>query len=641
MLSIVGGAGPDGALIMFKADMTDPLMQRIGTIAAGMSGSPLYVTDPGGDLLIGALSYGDIFTLDGLALATPIEYMSAVESRLGASILAPVGADRAVRLPAPLRVPGDGLVSGVAVVSDKSAAQAARKPGVAVFAPLASVQLGGLPVKSHAYAALAAELKRRGHTVVRGLGSGPGGWDPGFTTPLVGGAALAAMYTRGDLWAGGLGTVTYVDDDHLVAFGHPMDWVGPTSLYLCNAQIDGIWADSLEAYKLGSPGAVRGVIAQDRGSAIAGRIGNGPAEVPVTSSVTADMDGVTTATSTTWVTSRWAEDPFGALLASAATSVPAYKAADRAFMPGSARTTTTVVVSDGATEYTVQRENLWDDSFDVLWMMSDDVFTIMDALTADPYGIAHPTIISVDSQATLSDSRLAGSIADVTVAGGLHAGTNTVTVTLDAYGQLQPVTIDVPLLLSPGTPLEGMLTVAPAAGEPQDGEAEPGDGGSGPRQTLSQVVDALNAAPTNDQLEVTFTPDIGLLGAGATDSFALGELHGGDGLRGERFRHEADRRPHGPRATGEGLPQPAHDAQRQLLRCRRHIRADLPPLQGRDDVREGGDGPRGRQRRLRRLHVSHVTPQEGRRVQGGLGRRRRHAGGHRPRLRGPAALSQA
>ena len=414
------------------------------------------------------------------------------------------------------------MVSGVAVVTDRSAAQAARKPGVAVFAPLASVQIGGLPLKSRAYAALAAELERRGHAVVSGLGSGPGGWDPGFTTPLVGGAALAAMYTRGDLWAGGLGTVTYVADDHLVAFGHPMDWVGPTSLYLCNAQIDGIWADSLSAYKLGTPAAVRGVIAQDRGSAIAGSIGDGPAEVPVTSSATADMDGVTTATSTTWVASRWAEDPFGAWLISAATSIPDYKAADRAYMPGSARTTTTVVVSDGSTQYTVQRENVWDDGYDVLWMMSDDVFTIMDTLTADPYGIAHPTIISVDSQATLSDSRLAGSIADVTVAGGLHAGTNTVTVTLDAYGQQQPVTIDVPLLLSPGTPLEGVLMVAPAAAEQQDGGDEPGGGGSAPRQTLAEVVDALNAAPANNELEVTFQPmpDVVPVGAGASDSFA-------------------------------------------------------------------------------------------------------------------------
>ena len=50
--------------------MTDPVMKDIGGIAAGMSGSPLFI-DVGGDKMIGALSYGDIFTLNGLGLATP------------------------------------------------------------------------------------------------------------------------------------------------------------------------------------------------------------------------------------------------------------------------------------------------------------------------------------------------------------------------------------------------------------------------------------------------------------------------------------------------------------------------------------------------------------------------------------------
>jgi hypothetical protein len=80
VLAIVGGAGPDGALILFQADMTDPVMARIGNIAMGMSGSPLYVPDDGQRKLIGALSYGDMFTLGGLGLATPIQYMLALEA---------------------------------------------------------------------------------------------------------------------------------------------------------------------------------------------------------------------------------------------------------------------------------------------------------------------------------------------------------------------------------------------------------------------------------------------------------------------------------------------------------------------------------------------------------------------------------
>jgi hypothetical protein len=516
VLSIVGGPGTSGALIMFSADMTDPLMKRIGTIAAGMSGSPLFVDDPGTDKLIGAVSYGDIFTLGGLALATPIEYMSAVEARLGATSLPVASATRTLSLQKPVRIPGDGIIRKVKILKSAAAAPAAPGAGVAVFSPLTSVQIGGLPATSRAYTALAAELERRGHSVVGSLGSGPGGWDPAFTTPLVGGAALAVMYTQGDLWAGAIGTVTYVNGDHLVAFGHPMDWVGPAALYLCNAQIDGIWADSLQAYKLGTPGAVRGAITQDRGSAIAGRMGDGPADVPVTSSVTAELDTTTSAASTTRVTRIWAEDMFGSSFIAAATSVPAYEATDRSWMSGSAETTTTVVVSDGSRQYTVHRVNLWDDGYDVLWTMSGDVYDIVDTLNADPYGTAHATIVSVDSQATISTERLAATVSDVSVDGGLRHGANTVTVLLDQYGQLDPVTVPVTLKLPADMPLEGVITVAPAAGDrvAPGGEEVVSDGIT-KRGTLAEVVDALNAEPVNDQLEVTFTPVSDVVPSGA------------------------------------------------------------------------------------------------------------------------------
>jgi len=508
VLSIAGGAGPDGALIMFSADMNDPLMQSIGTIASGMSGSPVFVDDPGGDLLIGALSYGDIFTLNGLALATPIQYMSAVEARLDSSTAPPVSLARTLRLPKPVRIVGDGVITGVKVVRRVEAAKTAREPGVAVFAPLSAVQLGGLPVKGRAYAALAAELERRGHTVVRGFGTGPGGWDPDFTTPLAGGSALAAMYTHGDLWAGALGTVTYVAGDRLVAFGHSMDWIGPTSLYLCNAQIDGIWADSMTSYKLGTPGAVRGIISQDRGSGIAGLIGDGPAEVPVTSSVTAELETTVEAAGTTWMTAKWAGDSFGVYLAAAAMSAPAYRAADRSFMPGSAQTETTVVVSDGSQEYTVHRVNLWDDPYDILWTMSNDVSEILDMLVnGDTYGTAHATILSVDSRATIRESRLAATITDVSVAAPLRAGSNAVTVSLQAYGNPDPVVVPVTLEIPADMPLQGMLVVQPARGSaPEGDEEQPGGAMAEPGQTVADVVAALNAQPANDVIEVTFTP---------------------------------------------------------------------------------------------------------------------------------------
>ena len=60
-----------------------------------MSGSPIYVVDDGVAKLIGALSYGHVFTLGGTGLATPIEYMAAIIEDAF-----PVGALAALRRPA-------------------------------------------------------------------------------------------------------------------------------------------------------------------------------------------------------------------------------------------------------------------------------------------------------------------------------------------------------------------------------------------------------------------------------------------------------------------------------------------------------------------------------------------------------------
>jgi hypothetical protein len=538
--SIAGNSGPDGALILFQADMTDPLMQRIGNIAMGMSGSPLFVPDGGQDKLIGALSYGDMFTLSGFGLATPIEYMSAIEDKYPVSTVAarnarnatPV-ADRsyATKLAQPLAAGGGAVDRIVVAPSGRVAVQTAHPAGTMVFAPMDGVQIGGLPYRSRAYSALASALQKRGYTVLRGFGTGPGGWDPTFTTPLVSGAALAAMYTRGDFWAGGIGTVTYVNSQHLLAFGHPMDWIGATSLYLCNAQIDGIWGDSLASYKLGSPGAARGVITQDRGSGIAARPGLPPAEIAITSHASVTTDAARTADSTTYLTQFWADQQsgFGAMLAASAVSVPVYRASDAAALPGSATTVTTVKATDGTTHFTVRIANLWDDAADVQFATTQDVFTVLSTLEANPDGIAHATIESVDLQATVGTARRAATIGDVSVPGGLHAGANVLKVTLYVNGSTQPSTVDVPLTIPAGTSTLGVVQVTPAA-QPVSSDGFSNVRSSAvrvtdPRLTLAQTVDALNSAPTNDMVAVRFMPTGSADSPSVSDTEIIGTAH--------------------------------------------------------------------------------------------------------------------
>jgi hypothetical protein len=382
-----------------------------------------------------------------------------------------------------------------------------------VFAPLESVQIGGLPYGSRAYGALSAAFQLQGYSVLRGPGAGAAGSTPAFTTPLVSGAALAAMYAVGDFYTGAIGTVTYVDGSDLLAFGHPMDWIGATSLFLCNAQIDGIWGDSQAAYKLGTPGAVQGAITQDRGSGIAGCLGLPPAEIPVTAHASVTTDATRTADSTSYITQFWADrqSQVGATLAASAASVPVYSASDVSMLPGSATTVTTVKVTDGTNQYTVRVRNLWDDATDVQFDTAQDVSTIVAALDANPDGIAPATIESVDLQATVTSARRAATIGDISVSGGLHTGANKVNVTLYVNGSTTPSVIAVPLKIPAGTSPLGLIQVTPAVQPVSLGDSPDIAGGTvsstDPRLTLAETVDALNSAPTNDMLAVTFLPD--------------------------------------------------------------------------------------------------------------------------------------
>ena len=115
-----------GKLIMFEC--TDPAVTDIGGIAAGMSGSPIYVDLGGGPLLVGAVSYGDSFTLHGTGLATPIEYMTAIQHQYGAAARAS-GPAAAVKLDQPVRT-SSGLVRKLVL---GTGAQAAAADGIHSF----------------------------------------------------------------------------------------------------------------------------------------------------------------------------------------------------------------------------------------------------------------------------------------------------------------------------------------------------------------------------------------------------------------------------------------------------------------------------------------------------------------------------
>ncbi|MDO8964005.1 MAG: hypothetical protein Q7W30_05855 [Coriobacteriia bacterium] len=493
----VTGDDPADALIMFEATGTQ--IARFGGIVSGMSGSPIYVKDDDGfDKVIGAVAYGDMFTIGGMGLATPIESMVKLD------------VDYSPRMQ-PLDRPQltkSGLVDRIIVAPNPSAFKGAARSGAFVAKPLSSVFIGGLRPSSRTYAQLKKALEARGLSVVS-LGAALSAGHDTTSTALVPGASVGALLSRGDLWIGGLGTVAYTATDTVVAFGHPAYYLGETSMYMTNVWINGVWPSQLTPYKIGHPTALRGTFTQDRSAGIYGTTGALPDEVAFTSRAVLKDSG-REATSNVYLASKLLNSGMTSLFSGSASSIAASRLFDAATTPGSALTTATVRVSDGTTEYDVVMTNVVDSPYDIPSSVGADVnYIVSELLSVLADGVEEPRILSVDTESEISTARNFGRVVAVAPEAGLKIGANRIKVSVLAYGVRATQTVDATINLPAGTPLTGTLIAAGPGGDTSGMEMTSGDPGSAPqapaaRRSIAQIVDELNAVLPNNTLTVSF-----------------------------------------------------------------------------------------------------------------------------------------
>jgi hypothetical protein len=500
VLAVPSTGGAADSLIMFEA--TGPLMAKFGGIVDGMSGSPIYVNDgTGTDKLIGAVSYGDEFTLGGTGLATPIDAMSAIETDFGVS--------------APLSAPvitSNGVVNQIIVAPNPQDFAGAAAAGAFVAKPLASVFIGGLNPNSSGYKALAKDMAAHGVRVValnKALASGVEGEAP-FSTEMTGGASVAALAARGDLWVGGIGTVTYANNGNVLAYGHPAYWSGATSLYMANAWIEGVWPSSAEPYKVGEPGALSGTVTQDRQAGILGKLGEIPAETVITARAT-NLDRTTNnvTTSTVYVPRKLLSTGFAdSYLVGMGAYVAGSKLFDQRTTPGSAHTTCTVTLRDGDTTRTVVMANYISSTSDIAQAVIPTVQTAISTLQSVlAYGTADLQIVKVDLTGEYSATRADAQIVRIDAPNGIHIGANRIRVDALVYGMDATQTVETTLTIPAGTPLGGTLSVTPASYN-SDNAMSSGDmwGVTFKRKTIAGLVDQLNATLPDTTMLITYAP---------------------------------------------------------------------------------------------------------------------------------------
>lgn len=259
------GIGPGRDLII--AELSGPPIDKAGGVWAGMSGSPVYV----GDQLLGAVSYS-MSGSSTLAGVTPAEDM------LDLFDLAAAGTEAAAAKHVDL---SPELRAEVAKRFGKEAANA----GLDRLRVPVSVS----STRADRIDEVAEALERSGYdiAVVRGgRADAPAGGDPA-DGQLAGGDNFVAALSYGDVTAAAIGTTTLTCDGTTLAFGHPFQLLGATTLGASAGDALGVVTDPVfGAYKLANIAESVGTVDQDRLAGLRAVLGETPTTIPVRSNVT-------------------------------------------------------------------------------------------------------------------------------------------------------------------------------------------------------------------------------------------------------------------------------------------------------------------------------------------------------------------
>jgi hypothetical protein len=271
-------------------------------IIAGMSGSPVYITDDKGQnpRMIGAVAYGWTFNKDPICGVQPIYQMLAIQ---GVSTTQPA-TDRS-SASARDRIPGGTPgVSGEASSRSSprrrlqtleplskgrfstlfsagpemtAAAETGPAPDVAGLQPLATpIMVTGASRQTLGF--LREGLEGSGFEPV--LSGGFGGPDAGEKARLEPGSVFCVPLMQGDMQMTALGTCTDVIGEKALAFGHAFFADGEVELPMAAGAVHTVIPSVMRSIKIGTALNTVGTLVADEQTGIFGKVGPAPAMVP-------------------------------------------------------------------------------------------------------------------------------------------------------------------------------------------------------------------------------------------------------------------------------------------------------------------------------------------------------------------------
>ncbi len=235
VLALVDNNYNDEKLVLVQ--LAGKEIEASGGLAAGMSGSPVYINNR----LLGAISYGFENADSSLALVTPIDTMFKLFANEDKFIKL---ADLSLK-PVPVTTPV--IISGMRRRGYELMANSLERYGLkSIFVP----SLGESNLELGKY-----ELKP--------------------------GSAIAVLMVSGDYQVSAIGTVTMVEGKSFLAFGHPYTNRGNVNYFAYQANILHTVKSPVMSFKIGVPGKLIGRITQDRQAGILGKLTELPEIIPV------------------------------------------------------------------------------------------------------------------------------------------------------------------------------------------------------------------------------------------------------------------------------------------------------------------------------------------------------------------------
>lgn len=277
ILGVLQNLGPKQSIIL--ARLTGGPLAETG-IMQGMSGSPVYI----GGKLLGAVALGFPFSKEPIAGIQPIEPMIADAGDLSDSASGSVEPRAAIHLALPF---GEMAKRSIFSVLAPPPSEIGSPFGdlTEILTPLA---LSGFT--PHALQVFAPEFRRLGFEPQQGVSAGSpvsqrygGSVDPG--------SMISVSLMSGDMNVNADGTVTYINGNHIYAFGHRFLDTGTVEFPFASSEVVTIIPTLNTSFKVSNPREWAGTILSDRSSAIAGEIGRPAHTIPLSISVHSGKTG--------------------------------------------------------------------------------------------------------------------------------------------------------------------------------------------------------------------------------------------------------------------------------------------------------------------------------------------------------------